>query len=93
MRLRELGYRDMFLDMFNAIDEGREPLETFYDGYVVNAIIDACYKSLRNLNSGKRLNFRSGEARPKPPTRKRVSRILMSDMPLSESERMPDGRR
>ena len=41
----ELGYRDMFLDMFNAIDEGREPLETFYDGYVVNAIIDACYKS------------------------------------------------
>ena len=41
----ELGYRDMFLDMFNAIDEEREPLETFYDGYVVNAIIDACYKS------------------------------------------------
>lgn len=43
----ELGYRDMFLDMFNAIDEGREPLETFYDGYVVNAIIDACYKSAK----------------------------------------------
>lgn len=41
----ELGYRDMFLDMFNALDEGREPMETFYDGYVVNAIIDACYKS------------------------------------------------
>ena len=44
----ELGYRDMFLDMFNAIDEGREPLETFYDGYVVNAIIDACYKSAKS---------------------------------------------
>ena len=43
----ELGYRDMFLDMFNAMDEGREPLETFYDGYVVNAIIDACYKSAK----------------------------------------------
>ena len=44
----ELGYRDMFLDMFNAIDEAREPLETFYDGYVVNAIIDACYKSAKS---------------------------------------------
>ena len=44
----ELGYRDMFLDMFNAIDEGREPMENFYDGYVVNAIIDACYKSAKS---------------------------------------------
>ena len=44
----ELGYRDMFLDMFNAIDEGREAMETFYDGYVVNAIIDACYKSAKS---------------------------------------------
>ncbi len=40
-----LGYVEMFLDMFNAMDEGRQPMETFYDGYVVNAIIDACYKS------------------------------------------------
>ncbi len=46
--IAELGYRDMFLDMFNAIDEDREPLETFYDGYVVNAIIDACYKSAKS---------------------------------------------
>ena len=44
----ELGYRDMFLDMFNALDEERDPLETFYDGYVVNAIIDACYKSAKS---------------------------------------------
>jgi hypothetical protein len=41
----ELGYVDMFTDMFDAIDEGRAPRETFYDGYVVNAIIDACYRS------------------------------------------------
>ena len=41
----ELGYVDMFTDMFDAIDEGRAPMETFYDGYVVNAIIDACYRS------------------------------------------------
>jgi predicted dehydrogenase len=45
--VHELGYVDMFKDMFEAMDAGREPLETFYDGYVVNAIIDACYKSAR----------------------------------------------
>ena len=41
----ELGYVDMFTDMFDAMDEGRDPEETFYDGYVVNAVIDACYRS------------------------------------------------
>jgi predicted dehydrogenase len=41
----ELGYVDMFADMFGAIDEGRTPQETFYDGYVVNAIMDACSRS------------------------------------------------
>jgi hypothetical protein len=35
----------MFTDMFNALDAGTDPLETFYDGYVVNAIMDACYRS------------------------------------------------
>lgn len=43
----ELGYTPMFVDMFNALDEGRAPLETFYDGYVVNTILDACYKSAK----------------------------------------------
>jgi predicted dehydrogenase len=41
----ELGYTDMFSDMFDALDEGRQPMETLYDGYVVNAIMDACYRS------------------------------------------------
>jgi predicted dehydrogenase len=43
-----LGYVEMFMDMFNAMDEGRTPMETFYDGYVVNAIIDACYRAARS---------------------------------------------
>ena len=43
----ELGYVDMFLDMFESVENGQEPVETFYDGYVVNAIMDACYKSAR----------------------------------------------
>ena len=38
----------MFVDMFNALDTGNEPMETFYDGYVVNAIIDACYRSAKS---------------------------------------------
>ena len=41
-----LGYTEMFTDMFEAIDHGRAPRETFYDGYVVNAIIDAAYRSI-----------------------------------------------
>jgi predicted dehydrogenase len=40
-----LGYLEMFSDMLNAVDEGRQPQETFYDGYVVNAIMDAAYRS------------------------------------------------
>jgi predicted dehydrogenase len=40
-----LGYAHMFEDMLNALDAGKAPMETFYDGYIVNAIIDASYKS------------------------------------------------
>jgi len=40
-----LGYVEMFADMLDALDEGRQPMETFYDGYVVNAIMDAAYRS------------------------------------------------
>lgn len=43
----ELGYPHMFTDMFEAMETGREPLETFYDGYVVNAILDAAFLSAR----------------------------------------------
>ena len=43
----ELGYVDMFSDMFGALDGGRAPRETLYDGYVVNSIMDACYRSAR----------------------------------------------
>ena len=43
----ELGYVDMFTDMFNSMEKNTPPMETFYDGYVVNAIMDACYRSAR----------------------------------------------
>jgi predicted dehydrogenase len=43
-----LGYVEMFSDMLNALDQGRKPIEDFYDGYIVNAIIDAALLSARS---------------------------------------------
>ena len=40
-----LGYINMFDDMLESLDKGEQPMELFYDGYVVNAIMDAAYKS------------------------------------------------
>ena len=40
-----LGYITMFDDMLDSIDHGKQPMESFYDGYVVNAIMDAAYRS------------------------------------------------
>jgi hypothetical protein len=34
--------------MFNARETGQAPKETFYDGYVVNAILDAAYRSAKS---------------------------------------------
>ena len=45
--LNDLGYNHMFTDMFNALEKGNTPTETFYDGYVVNAILDAAYRSAK----------------------------------------------
>jgi hypothetical protein len=43
----ELGYPNMFTDMFDAIEKKRQPSESFYDGYVVNAILDAAFLSAK----------------------------------------------
>jgi predicted dehydrogenase len=45
--INDLGYNHMFAEMFNCMEKGTEPRETFYDGYVVNAVIDAAYKSAK----------------------------------------------
>lgn len=42
-----LGYIEMFTDMLNALEQNKTPTETFYDGYVVNAIVDAAYQSIQ----------------------------------------------
>ena len=38
----------MFMDMFNSLEKNTQPKETFYDGYVVNCILDAAYKSAKS---------------------------------------------
>ncbi|MEP7142879.1 MAG: Gfo/Idh/MocA family oxidoreductase [Ferruginibacter sp.] len=45
--LNDLGYNHMFTDMFNSMEAGKAPKETFYDGYVVNAVLDAAYLSAK----------------------------------------------
>ena len=89
-RSAELGYVDMFTDMFDAIDEGRAPMETFYDGYVVNAIIDACYRSAERRGSGSRCSSRTGAA-PSVPRIARARREHDGKTVIKE-EKMPDGR-
>ena len=46
--VHELGYVHMFADMLDSLDNGGEPMETFYDGYIVNAVMDACYRSIKS---------------------------------------------
>jgi predicted dehydrogenase len=46
--LNELGYNHMFMDMFNSMEKGVAPKETFYDGYVVNCVLDAAYRSAKS---------------------------------------------
>jgi predicted dehydrogenase len=45
--VNELGYNHMFTDMFEAIENKKQPMENFYDGYVVNSILDAAFLSAK----------------------------------------------
>jgi len=86
-----LGYVEMFMDMFNAVDEGRTPMETFYDGYVVNAIIDACYRAARSKRweAVKLEDWRGGELRVEAGGMKEYDASHF----LIKEETMPDGTR
>ena len=86
----ELGYVDMFSDMFGAMDEGRQPMETLYDGYVVNAVMDACYRSAAShaWEPVQLDDWRGGGV----PRIRREARELDGHAVVKE-ERMPDGRR
>lgn len=85
----ELGYIDMFADMFDAIDAGRPPQETFYDGYVVNAIMDACYRSAETQRwEPVELDWRGGST----PRIGKEAQVYDGHTIIKE-EILPDGRR
>lgn len=84
-----LGYVEMFKDMFNSMDAGRKPMEDFYDGYIVNAIIEACYKSAvsKKWEPIEILSWRGGSSR--------IEEVELKDYDtehlLIKEEIMPDG--
>ena len=84
-----LGYIDMFADVLSALEENRSPMEDFYDGYVVNAIVDAAYRSVET---------RQWEAVDLPVWRGRKDvpragaiREYDDDHLLIKEEKLPDG--
>jgi predicted dehydrogenase len=86
-----LGYVDMFRDMFKAMDEGSAPMETFYDGYIVNAIIDASYQAAKSkkwepieLEIWRGKNYQADEE---------ALKTYDNDYFLVKEEVMPDGRK
>lgn len=85
----ELGYVDMFTDMFEAMDAGRPPVESFYDGYVVNALLDACYRSASSRSwEPVELDLWRSE---QPVPRVQARSVEVDGYVLIKEERMPDG--
>ena len=85
----ELGYTDMFADMFDAMEAGREPAETLYDGYVVNAVMDACYRSASSRSwAPVELDWRGGVAPRVAKAERREDGLV-----VIKEEHLPDGRR
>jgi predicted dehydrogenase len=85
----ELGYVDMFRDMFDALDTGRAPTETFYDGYVVNAVMDACYRSARR-HAWEPVELETWRGAGAEPIAR--ERRMHDGKVVVKQEKMPDGR-
>lgn len=89
--VHELGYNTMFTDMFNAIENQTGPIENFYDGYVVNAVMDACYKSAKTKKwEPVELNEWRGAEKVEP-----LTAFVEYDEAhwLVKTETLPDGRK
>ena len=87
--LAELGYVEMFADMFEAMEGNREPVETFYDGYVVNTVMDAAYRSARSRQWEQvEVEWRGGET-----SRIEKKATTHDGHAIVKEEILPDGRR
>ncbi len=84
-----LGYVDMFADVLSALEDQRPPMEDFYDGYVVNAIVDAAYRSeeSRTWESVNLPVWRGQEG----AERVGAIREFDTDHLLIKEEKLPDG--
>jgi hypothetical protein len=78
------------MDMFNSMDKGKAPMETLYDGYIVNVIIDACYKSAasKKWESVDVKEWRSGAVNVEGAGLKDYD----ADYFLIKEEKMPEGK-
>ncbi|MCU0707340.1 MAG: Gfo/Idh/MocA family oxidoreductase [Pirellula sp.] len=84
-----LGYTDMFEDMLNAYERGTPPRESFYDGYIVNAIVDASYRSMQSKRwEAIELEQWRGESET---TIESGPAMLDSDHEVIKREVLPDG--
>jgi len=88
--VHELGYTDMFTDMFDSLDESRVPRESFYDGYVVNVVMDAVYTSAK---SGRWEAVQLDDWRGGTTERLTRRRREHDGKTVIKEEQMPDGRR
>lgn len=85
-----LGYPNMFTDMIDSYELKKQPMETFYDGYIVNAIMDACYKSSKTK---KWEPVELAVWRGQEGIKTKVDLIEFDDLHfLIKKEKMPDGK-
>lgn len=85
-----LGYTNMFADVLDAYEQKRAPMETFYDGYVVNAIMDAAYASIQSKRWELiQIDDWRGDAES---AKLSESRIYDDQYLLIKQERLPDDR-
>ncbi len=85
-----LGYVDMMSDMLDSLDKGKPPMETFYDGYIVNSIIDSAYRSIQSKKwEPIELEIWRGRVGVE-----NVAKVVMhdEDHSLVKEEKMPDGK-
>ena len=87
----ELGYTDMFTNMFAVMDAGHAPRETFLDGYVVNAVTDACYASARSKR-WEPIHIEGWQAAATEKIRDSIPRHMIDGQELIKEEVMPDGK-
>ncbi len=84
-----LGYLEMFNDMFDSIDMNRKPNEDFYDGYIVNSILDAMFKS---AETGKWEPVEIEDWRGGKYEKVKTTTDYDDDHILIKTEIMPDGK-